>query len=299
MKSLIKPPKLGFGDTIAAVSPSNGWAGDAKIQWRYRLGVKRLEELGLQVLAAPNSLRGSEYLSKNPQARAEDLMWAFENKRVNAVICNVGGNDSIRVIPYIDAACIRKNPKIFVGYSDVMNIHLLCYQNGLSSFYGDNLLSAVAEPQCWHTYSKYWFWKVLFDSSVIGTVEPSAEWTYESTDYMNPNAVRAYYPNQGYSLIQGSGRVTGRLFGGHTGLMELDDTPLRLSTDDFQDRILFIEDIPAFFTRQKVSEFFEWLGKIGALHKLNGIVIGKANEKTEFNEQKARIRQIISHEYGL
>lgn len=139
----------------------------------------------------------------------------------------------------------------------------------------------------------------MFDSSVIGTVEPSAEWTYENTDYINPNAVRAYYPNQGYSLIQGTGRAVGRLFGGHTGLMELENTSLQLSAEDFRGKILFIEDIPEFFSPQKLSEFLDWLGKIGALRGLNGIVIGKANEKTDFIEQKALIRQIISRKYGL
>ncbi|TWH81690.1 LD-carboxypeptidase [Sedimentibacter saalensis] len=77
---LKKPRHLCYVDTIATVSPSNGFARDYNINWKYPLGVNRLKDLfGLNVVPAPNSLKGSEYLAKNPQARAEDLIWAFAN----------------------------------------------------------------------------------------------------------------------------------------------------------------------------------------------------------------------------
>ena len=116
MRQLVKPRRLKPGDTIATISPCNGWAGDEGIKWKYELGVSRLRELGLNVITAPNSMRGSEYLAKNPRARAEDIMWAFENKDVQAIIANVGGCDSIKLIPFIDPKSISDNPKIFIGY---------------------------------------------------------------------------------------------------------------------------------------------------------------------------------------
>lgn len=229
MKKLIKPQRLNKGDMVATVSLSNGWAGDKDIRWKYDLGVTCLQEIGLNVVAAPNSMKGSEYLTNNSQARADDIMWAFSNSQVKAIIANVGGNDSIKVIPFIDTKLIKRNPKIFIGYSDVMNMHLLCYKCGLSSFYGDNLLYPIAEAQGWHSYSKKWFEKALFDSSVIDKIKPSQEWTFEPTDYTNPDYVRNYYPNTEYEVIQGCGKVNGRLFGGHTGLVELDNTVIQFS----------------------------------------------------------------------
>ncbi len=182
MKPLIKPKCLQQGDKIAVVSPCNGWAGDSDILWKYNLGVSHLRELELEVIAASNALRGSDYLSKNPKARAEDIMWAFENKDVHAVIANIGGNDSIKLIPYIETKSISENPKILIGYSDVMNLHLLCYHCGLSSFYGDNLLNPIADQSDWHEYSRKWFVKALFDASPIGQITPSPDWTFESAD---------------------------------------------------------------------------------------------------------------------
>lgn len=298
MKTLIKPKRLKYGDKIAVVSPCNGWAGDPDILWKYNLGVSRLQKLGLEVIAAPNTLKGSEYLSKNPRARAEDIMWAFENKDIHAIICCIGGNDSIKLIPYIEPKSISQNPKIFIGYSDVMNLHLLCYHCGLSSFYGDNLLNPIADQSGWHEYSKKWFVKALFEASPIGQITPSPDWTFEPADYINPGCKRTYYRNSGYQKIQGKGIVQGRLIGGHTGLMELAETPIELTAEDFEEAILFVEDIPEFFDEASVQKFFSYLGEKGILQKLNGIIIGKVNENRSFEERAKTIHHVISEEYS-
>ena len=59
---MIKPPKLNIGDIIATISPSWGCAGDEDVRWKYELGVKRLEELGLHVVAPPNPLKRADLL---------------------------------------------------------------------------------------------------------------------------------------------------------------------------------------------------------------------------------------------
>ena len=156
-------------------------------------------------------------------------MWAFENENVNAIIANVGGNDSIKLLPFIDAALIKDNPKIFIGMPDVMNIHFLCRKAGLSTFYGHNLF-AIGEGQCFHPYSQKWFRKSLFETTPLGIIEPNRTCNVLA-----------------YKLIQGQGIVQGRLIGGHTGMMELENESIALSTNDWEDSILFLEDIPDFF----------------------------------------------------
>ncbi len=75
----------------------------------------------------PNSLKGSEFIYNNPQAHAEDLMTALKDARVKAIIANIGGEDSILLLPHIDFNVIRENSKIFMGYSDVTVSHLFCH----------------------------------------------------------------------------------------------------------------------------------------------------------------------------
>ena len=139
---------------------------------------------------------------------------------------------------------------------------------------------------------------VFFTNNVIGTVPPAKEWTYEPTDYTNPDYIRKYYKNDPYELLQGTGIVQGKLFGGHTGLMELNGTALELSQADFIDKILFPEDIPECYTKDNLAKFFDWLGQINALEKLRGVILGKANQKGEFQEEKNEIVRIISDKYG-
>jgi len=304
MNRLIKPQKLNKGDKVATVSPALGIAGDIDVLWRYNLGKKRLEDVhGLTVIPAPNSMKGTDYLRENPKARAEDINWAFENKEIKAIIANIGGNDSIKIIPYIDTDIIKQNPKIFIGYSDVMNIHLLCYGIGLSTFYGHILLPIIAETPNYHPYSQKWFEKVLFDDSPIGIIEPSDNFSCDANDYTDRNASKTYYHDNGYLWIQGSGVAKGRLFGGHTGLCELEgilkDTVLEAITDDLDGKILFIEDIAECFSPEQLADFLMWLGNIGALQKLRGIMIGKLCSYQSFDEHKKAMLSVVNENFGL
>lgn len=120
MDSLLVPKKLQRGDTIALISVSGGRAGDPDMLPRYELGKKRLEEtFGVKVINTPNALKGNQFLYEHPELRAQDLMWAFENDEVNGVICNMGGDDSYRVLPLVDWAIIKKHPKVFMGNKTV------------------------------------------------------------------------------------------------------------------------------------------------------------------------------------
>jgi muramoyltetrapeptide carboxypeptidase LdcA involved in peptidoglycan recycling len=293
--SLLKPPKLNKGDKIATISPCWGAAGEKNIVWKYRIGKLRLEEMGLKVVAAPNSMKGEEYLQSNPEARAEDILWAFENIDIKAIIANIGGNDSEKVLPYLNVDIIKNNPKIFIGYSDVMNLHLFCYKAGLSTFYGHNLLPILAETPNFHPYSKQWFERVLFNSSPIGQIKPAEIFSCDENNYTDKNYAKIHHNETGYLLIQGSGKVQGRLFGGHTGIKDFTE----LVVDDFTDKILFIEDISEFFTPKYLADFADWLGNIGALQKLKGLLIGKLCEYKPFDEHKSVLLEIVNDKYGL
>ncbi|MBQ9946829.1 MAG: LD-carboxypeptidase [Oscillospiraceae bacterium] len=297
---MIKPERLHPGDTVATISPSWGCAGTGRVRWQYKLGVERLKQLGLNVVAAPNSMKGTAYLESHPEARATDLMWAFENKNVKAIIANIGGNDSVRLLPYLDPEVIRNNPKILCGYSDVMTLHLYCYKAGLSTFYGDNLLTTVGEAQGWHPYSRYWFHKTLFDSSPIGEIPPSENWSHGRNHHTDPNYTREYIRNDGYMRIQGSGRVTGHLFGGHGGMSEYPEScGITLNKSDFEGAIFFYEDIPEIWSEEYADFFFDWLGKNGFLQAMSGIIIGRMRSPVPFEPYCDIIRRIVSDKYGL
>ena len=297
--NIIKPQKLHKGDTVAVISPSWGCAGSSRVLWKYHLGCKRLEELGLKVIAAPNALKGTSYLRANPKARADDLMWAFENKEVKAIIAAIGGNDAASLLPYLSSETITANPKIFCGYSDIMILHLFCYRAGLMTYYGDNLLTSIAETTGWHPYSRYRFEKTFMDSSAIGDIEPSEEWSPSKENLTDRSYKKVYTPNEGYYYVQGKGKAKGRLFGGHTDLRTLrfPDGSSVVRKEDMEGSILFFEDIPEFCTEDKIADFFDWLGQMGYLETLNGVIIGRMRMQGCFEPFAESIRRIVTGKY--
>ena len=90
----------------------------------------------MEVVETRHALRAAEWLAAHPQARAEDLMEAFADPGVAGIISTIGGDDSIRVLPFLDLAVIRDNPKVFLGFSDTTVTHLACHKAGLGTFYG-------------------------------------------------------------------------------------------------------------------------------------------------------------------
>ena len=94
-------------------SPCSGISGNPDVLWKYNIGKMRLEAMGLHVVSTPNSQKGEEFLQHNPQARAEDLLWAFENPSIKAIIANIGGNDSEKVLPYLNAKTYKKDHGYF------------------------------------------------------------------------------------------------------------------------------------------------------------------------------------------
>ncbi len=163
MLELAKPKRLKPGDKIATVSLSWGGAGDADLLWIYKLGKKRLQEqFGLEVVEMPNTLKGSDYLYHHPEKRAEDLMSAFSDTSIKGIFSCIGGEESIRMLPYIDFNIIRNNPKIFIGYSDTTVSHFICLKGNLSSFYGASVLAELAENIKIFDYTTHWLKKSSF-----------------------------------------------------------------------------------------------------------------------------------------
>jgi len=292
--NLIKPPKLNLGDKIATVSPSWGIAGEPGARWRYELAAKRMMDIfGLECVAAPNSLRGEDYLDKNPEARAEDLMWAFSQTQVKGIIANIGGNDSLRLLPYIDYNVIRNNPKVFIGYSDIMSVHFMCMKAGLSTFYGTNLLTSFGEPQGIPQYTMNCFRKALFDTRPIGRIDSPDLFCCDPNEYENASQKYTYRPCGTYERLQGRGVFRGRLLGGHTGIMELDQTTLFAPFEENADIILFVEDIVECTSPAAFAAFFMWLDEKGVMRNVNGLMIGRFNQFPENDDYRNALLNVM------
>jgi len=212
-----KPPKLQPGDKVAAISLS--WGGPGTFPWRYAAGKKQLEdEFGLQVVETRHALRHADWLKRNPQARADDLLEAFADPGIKAIISTIGGDDSIRILPYLDLEVVRAHPKIFMGYSDTTITHLACYRAGLVSFYGPSIMAGFGENGGLFPYLVDSVRRTLFSAAAPGEMRPNrAGWTVESLDWGDPaiqSRPRKLNPPEDWKFLQGQGARRGRLLGG-------------------------------------------------------------------------------------
>jgi len=299
---MIKPQKLKQGDKIATVSLS--WGGPSIFPQRYQIGVQQLQqEFGLQVVEMPNTLKDASWLAKNPKARADDLMQAFDDPSIKGVFATIGGEDSIRLLPYIDFNIIRNNPKIFIGYSDTTISHLICYKAELVSFYGPSILAEFAENGGIFPYITQSVRQTIFSSEVIGGVKQNTEgWTIEQLDwgnFENQTIKRKLNPATGWKFLQGSGIHRGHLIG---GCLEVFDWTrgTEIFPEQWKDAIFFFEISedapPPEFVRYTLRAY----AAMGILHQLAGILFGRPyDDEAKFAEYDKAILQVVHEEEGL
>ncbi|WP_205700124.1 S66 peptidase family protein [Erysipelothrix sp. HDW6C] len=286
------------GDCVAAVSLSWGGAGDPDICWRYDAGVDYIKaNLGLTVIPMTHTLNGSEYLYNNPQARAQDLMDAYNDPQIKAIIACIGGDDSIRMLPYIDYDVIRNNPKPFIGYSDSTITHLISYKAGVQSFYGPSILAEFAENGGMFSYSQKAFSRALMSDAMIGNVAPSEGWTSERVEWLetNKNIIKVLNPHEGYDCVQGQGKTTGHLLGGCVEVLNTaKGTDIFPSLRDFNESILFLETSELMSPPWYLEDFLRSLGIMGVLHQLAGLLFGKPYDNVHYQAYRDTIQKVLA-----
>lgn len=295
---MIKPEKLKKGDKVAIVSLSSGSIGEKELIHKFYLGKKRLEEkFGLEVIAMPNALKGRKYVYEHPEKRAEDFMKAFKDKSIKAIISSIGGDDTIRLLPYINYDVIKNNPKIFMGFSDTTANHLMIYKAGVVSYYGPAIMCDFAEYGDMYDYTENAIKEMLFDVKENYEIKKCDYWTNEHISWCeeNINKVKKRLKDEkGYEVIQGSGKVTGKLLGGC-----LDAIPMYVGTEIFpkleewKNKIMFLETSEEKPTPDYVTYYLRNLGAQGIFNVINGIIVGKPQDEKYYEEYKDIYRKVL------
>ena len=88
-------------NTVALVSLSAGTIGEDFVKHEVNIGLKRLEQFGLNVKIMPHAMKGIEYVKNHPKERANDLLAAICDEEVDMILCAIGGDDTYRLLPYL------------------------------------------------------------------------------------------------------------------------------------------------------------------------------------------------------
>ncbi len=291
---MIKPPRLQAGDTVAVLSTS--WGGPHVFPHVFDAGVDALtSRFGLRVREGRTTRWAPDALRNDPRARAADLNEAFADPSVAAIFCSIGGEDSARILPFLDADAVVAHPKILMGYSDSATQLTWANQLGLVTFNGPSVMAGFAQLRNFPAASEH-VRALLFDPTDTYQYRPYREWvdTYEEWR-VEDNATRVgpRRAHDGWHWLQTSGTRSGALFGGCIEVLEFLKGSRWWPAEEFWDgRILFLEMSEERPTVEQVRAWLFNYGVQGVFDRLSGLIFGRARGYTD-DEKRALDEMIL------
>jgi muramoyltetrapeptide carboxypeptidase len=222
----------------------------------YTFAKEAMEALGLKVKVGSNFKNRFGHLAGTDEERAADFNAMFADPEVKAIICLRGGSGAARILPLIDYEQVKANPKPLLGYSDITALHCALYsQTGLISFHGPNGSGS------WNSFNANQFQQLFFDQKLL---------SFKNEVTKGDDLVAK--GNRIQTLTKGT--VEGKILGGNLTVL----TALSGSNyyPDFQDAILFIEDVGE--DPYRIDRMMSTLKLNGTLGKIKGFVFGQCSD---------------------
>ncbi len=286
--TFIKPKKLKTGDTIATVSPS--WGGPSIFPHVYELGLKNIEALGFKIKEFPSARKDNQYNYEHPEFRAKDINDAFADKEVKAIFTSIGGEDSIRILPYLDLAIIKANPKPILGYSDTTTLNTYLNQLGLIMLNGTSIMAGFSQWKALGKEFQEHIKTILLANPETYNYQPFPFYDNGYPDWgnlANLGKIKDKIPNAGWTWLQGDTKVTGELFGGCIEVFEfMKGTKFWPKEDWWQDKILFLETSEDKPTPEQVKWMLRNYGSQGVLDKVSALLVGRARD---YNDEEKKL----------
>lgn len=240
---MIKPKALQQGDRVAIIAPAS--PTDKTLIDKC---VRSLKDLGLEVIVGTSCLSEHGFLSGTDDIRANDVNRMFADKNIKGIFAIRGGYGCARLLDLIDFKMIKKNPKIFVGYSDITALHIAINQKSkLITYHGPMVSTELIKGL--DEYSDDYYKRFLFSREEINEI-------------FNPVGCNLEVINDGIA--------TGQLIGGNLSLVCSSlGTKYEINT---KNKILFLEEVEE--TPYKIDRMLLQLKQSGKLKDASGIILG-------------------------
>ena len=268
------PPKPEPGDKVAIVSPSGGLPELFPLP--YELGLRRLRaDFGLIPVEFPTT----RVLGSAPADRAADLHAAFADPEIKAVICSIGGEDQITVLPHLDADLLRAHPKPFFGYSDATNLLTYLHALGIVGYHGGSVMGQFGRAGAMHPLTADSLRAALFGSGPFDLVENKefgdvdVPWDDAAALEHEPPMV----PSSGWSWLRADRVVDGPGWGGNLEILSWLAMADRNIGDParFAGGVLFLETSEELPSHVEVYRILRNLGERGLLRRFDAALIGR------------------------
>lgn len=301
---MIKPAKLHKGDLIGIISPS--WGGPSVFPHIYENGLKNLKALGFEIKEFPTARGDAKYQYQNPRVRAEDVSAAFADKDVKGIITSIGGDDSVRILPFLNKEIIASNPKFFMGYSDTTILTTFIRSLGIVSFNGPSIMAGFSQME-----SEGENFKKHLEDFMFGDFNEN-EYEYKPYEYYfnnypdwkdkaNTGKVSDPIKTTGWRWLQGKGLIEGELFGGNIEVLEfIKGTDYWFDKDFWNGKILFFETSEDKPTVSQIKFMLRNYGTQGIYDKVKAVLFGRARDYSEEEKKELDITltNIIGFEFG-
>lgn len=297
-----KPKNLKKGDTVAIVSSS--WGGPSLFSHIYENGLKVLKEWGLKIKEMPSARKNADYLQANPKFRADDINNAFADKNIKAIFTSIGGDDSVRTLPFLNKKIIKNNPKILIGYSDTTILHTYCNINGIATFYGPSIMAGFSQMESLPSEFKQHVHNMLFNKNNKYTYQKYNKYCEGYPNWSKPTnigKVNKFKNASHWNFIQGSGIAEGVLFGGCIEVLEfMKGTEFWPEKNFWNDKILFLETSEDKPSVNQVKYYLRNYGTQGIFNKISAILFGRARGYTAKEKQDLdkTIVDVVGGEFG-
>ena len=260
---VFKPRKLSRlkkGDTIGIVAPA--WSFD---KYKFRQGVDKLKSLGFRVKFERSIFSRYWSMAGYDRERAGQINRMFADREVKAIFCAKAGYGSIRTIPYLNKDIIRRNPKIFIGYSDITILLSYIYRLGrMVVFHGPVISGGIHENM--NSITLHHLLRAITETSPLGIKRFSSL----------------------KSLRRGKAR--GILVGGNMSLLvSAIGTPYDIDTDN---KILFLEDVGE--DLETIDHYLMHFKLAGKFRRIKGIVFGRMLGCIDRSGKKHNIKDVLS-----
>jgi muramoyltetrapeptide carboxypeptidase len=251
--ALVRPKRLSPGETVGLVAPATATFFPVDID----IAEESLTALGLKVKRGTHLLDRFGYLAGRDKDRAADLNAFFADASIAGIVALRGGWGCARLLPHIDYAAVRKNPKIVLGFSDITALlNGLHAKTGLVTFHGPVGASR------WNSFNVDYLKQVVFDGAAA---------TFENLKGAEDGEL-AQRKNRVRTITPGTAR--GRMLGGNLSVLSaIVGSPY---LPDFRDAILFIEDTNE--APYRIDRMMTQLKLAGVLDRVKGVVFGECTE---------------------
>ncbi|MER5743223.1 S66 peptidase family protein [Streptomyces sp. NPDC059913] len=272
------PAKPRPGDRVAVISPSSGLPGI--LPRPYELGLRRLrEEFGLVPVEYPTTRK----MGSTPQERAADIHAAFADPDIKAVISSIGGDDQITVLPHLDRALLRANPKPFFGYSDNTNLLVLLDRLGIVGYHGGTVMCEYGRPGAMHPLTTDALRAALFTSGPF-ELSPAKETKTTDRRWEDPETFESEpetRPCDGWIWHNAEGRtVKGASWGGEVVIVSwllMADREIG-PVESYAGRVLFLETSEELPPAVEVYRILRNMGERGLLAQFPALLMGRAKD---------------------